>query len=150
VCRRPPCPTFPCDTFHAAPFTPYLRLRGCQRMMAHVPPVNFRKSRAEICSATLARCSPASRPHLRWSRAEIAKWRLLVLIIVGLNLLGVVFDITLYRFGFDLKSCRLPGIPAADEGARFSPTRLSELLRHTGAGSFLWSGAITDNPAVTG
>ena len=68
----------------------------------------------------------------------------------GLILLGLAFESTLCRFGFDWKSCRLPGIPASDEGAGLDPTGLSELLRHTGAGGFLRSGAITHDPGIAG
>ncbi len=44
----------------------------------------------------------------------------------------------------------LPGVPAADEGTRVNPTRLSELLRHPGARRLLWSGTIGHEPRIAG
>jgi len=41
-----------------------------------------------------------------------------------------------------------PRRPASSEGARFLPSGLSEFLRHTGAGRFVRSGAIGDEPRL--
>jgi hypothetical protein len=41
-----------------------------------------------------------------------------------------------------------PRRPASGEGARFLPSGLSEFLRHTGAGRFVRSGAIGDEPRL--
>jgi hypothetical protein len=41
-----------------------------------------------------------------------------------------------------------PRRPASGEGARFLPSCLSEFLRHTGAGRFVRSGAIGDEPRL--
>lgn len=41
-----------------------------------------------------------------------------------------------------------PGFPPACEGARFGPARPSQLLRHTGAGRFVPSGAEDRQPGV--
>ena len=76
--------------------------------------------------------------------------RMPMLMSCGETLGGWRFDAAVLRVGFDRKPRRLPGIPTADEGTRPGPTSLSELLRHTGAGGFLRSSAITDEPGLTG
>src|ERR1041384_1658552 len=42
----------------------------------------------------------------------------------------------------------LPGGPAADQGARSAVSSLSEFLRHTGAGRFVRSGTVGDEPRL--
>lgn len=42
----------------------------------------------------------------------------------------------------------LPSIPTTDERSRFGPSRLSKFLRHPGAGSFVWSSTIRNEPGV--
>jgi hypothetical protein len=48
----------------------------------------------------------------------------------------------LHGFGFGREIGLLPAIPASDQGSCFGPTCLSKFLRHTGAGSFVWSSAV--------
>jgi hypothetical protein len=65
--------------------------------------------------------------------------------LLGRELLGIRHSFRLHR-----KAGVLPGIPAAYEGARLGPTRLPELLRHTGASGLLRSGTIGNDPGITG
>ena len=51
-------------------------------------------------------------------------------------------------FGLDGMVCLLPTVPAADQRSGFGPSCLSEFLRHTGAGSFVWSSAVGDQPRL--
>jgi len=51
-------------------------------------------------------------------------------------------------FGLDRVVARLPTVPAADQRAGFGPSCLSEFLRHTGAGSFVWSSAVGNQPCL--
>jgi hypothetical protein len=66
----------------------------------------------------------------------------------GQTLLWWRFKIVLLRFGLDREACDLPSAPTAHEGACIRPPRLSQLLRHTGARGFLWSGAICHQPGI--
>ena len=52
--------------------------------------------------------------------------------------------------GLDREIRLLPGIPATYQRSRLGPTSLSEFLRHTGTGSFVWSSAICDQPGILG
>jgi len=58
--------------------------------------------------------------------------------------------ICLNRFGFNRQFRFFPTIPAADQRSGFGPSSLSEFLRHTGAGSFVWSSAVGNQPRLLG
>jgi hypothetical protein len=83
---------------------------------------------------------PAGKIVPRLEPGTYARYRLL-----GRELEAIRHVFRLYR-----KAGILPGVPAADEGARLAPTCLSELLRHTGAGCFLRSGTIGHKPCIAG
>ena len=50
--------------------------------------------------------------------------------------------------GYDGPVRVLPRIPATDECSCFSPTCLPKFLRHPGAGRFVWSSAVGDQPRL--
>ena len=54
----------------------------------------------------------------------------------------------LHGLGFERQVRFLPAIPSADECSCFGPTGLSKFLRHTGAGSFVWSSTVGDQPCL--
>jgi hypothetical protein len=58
------------------------------------------------------------------------------------------FHLRLACSGLHRQTRFLPRRPASGEGARFLPSGLSEFLRHTGAGRFVRSGAIGDEPRL--
>src|SRR6185503_9694949 len=54
----------------------------------------------------------------------------------------------LYRLRFDREVRLFPCIPAADQRSCFGPSGLSKFLRHTGAGSFVWSSTVGNQPGL--
>src|SRR5215468_7108769 len=62
--------------------------------------------------------------------------------------LGLGFHSRFSHSGLHRQTGFLPRRPASGEGARFFPSGLSEFLRHTGAGGFVRSSAIGDEPRI--
>src|SRR5215213_1899594 len=60
----------------------------------------------------------------------------------------IIVTTILCSFRFQREAGLLPAVPPADQRACFGPSCLSKFLRHPGAGSFVWSSTVGNQPCL--